>query len=339
VALHFDFKAIKAMPSITLPTMPIIYFLGVLIILSPCAQARLGWTLEQAKKEYGEPKKIDGNKVSFLTSGGRTVNILLDPKGIVQAVEITPVTRDEALNFKNEYGIGWVTTDKYPDYAIIPDAEWTKNRLGEIHGIEWNYFPKNQLLLMNTEAGQIFLSKEKARNALNSPITHTIPEIQSPQGVNTIKQIKRIYVDSLGEDGDSRLLRERVRTELSKIKYFSVVDSPSEAQGIIQGAVASKGFTSAYGSSASGQAYVTQETHYVTASTLRVIDAATGKTLWTWEFHPARVSFGPFAFGDTSISKSFARDLSKEVSGKEDDEEEDNNSTRNQRKTINPRGD
>lgn len=338
MALHSDFKAIKAMPSITLPNMPIVCFLGVLIILSPCAQARLGWTLEQAKKEYGEPKKIDGNKVSFLTTGGRTINILLDSKGTVQAVEITPVTRDEALNFKDEYGIGWVTTDKYPDYAIIPDAEWTKNRLGEIHGTEWNYFPKNQLLLMNTEAGQVFLSKEKAKNALNTPIAPTTLEVTAKQGVSSIRELRRIYVDSLGVDGDSRLLRERVRTELSKIKYFSVVDSPSEAQGIIQGAVASKGYTSAYGSSASGQAYLTQETHYVTASTLRVIDAATGKTLWTWEFHPARVSFGPIAFGDTSISKSFARDLAKEISGKEDDEE-DINSNRIQRKTINPRGD
>lgn len=314
------------------------FFLGFLIILTSPAQARLGWSLEQCIKEYGGPRSQIGNKACFITSGARTINVFLDSNGIVQVFEITPVSRSEALSFKSEYSTGWSTSEKYPDYSIIPDPEWIKTKLGDIHGTEWNYHPNIQLLIMNTEAGQIFLANEKTKNALNSPITQKIPEIQAPQGVSTIKQIRRLYVDNLGSDGDSRLLRERVRAELSKIKYFSVVDSPSEAQGIIQGAVASKGYTSAYGSSASGQAYVTQETHYVTASTLRVIDAATGKTLWTWEFHPARVSFGPFAFGDTSISKSFTRDLLKEISGKEDDEE-DNNSNRIQRKTINPRGD
>ena len=91
--------------------------IGFILALTSKAEARLGWTLEQSKKEYGEPKKIEGNKVSFLTPGGRTVNILLDPKGIVQALEITPVTRDEALNFKDEHGIGWVSTSLIDEYG------------------------------------------------------------------------------------------------------------------------------------------------------------------------------------------------------------------------------
>lgn len=335
MALHSDFKAIKAMPSITLPTMPIVYFLGVLIILSPCAQARLGWTLEQAKKEYGEPKKIDGNKVSFLTTGGRTVNILLDSKGTVQAVEIAPVTRDEALNFKDEYGIGWVTTDKYPDYAIIPDAEWTKNRLGEIHGTEWNYFPKNQLLLMNTEAGQIFLSKEKAKNALNTPITPATPEVTTKQGVSSIKQVRRIYVDSLGSDGESRLTREKIRAQLIKSKRFVVTDSPNTAQGVVQGAMATRSYTSAYGSSFEGQGWVSQGTTYSSNSTLRVVDAGSDRTLWTWEFEPAKVYWGPFGLGDTDIAKSFVRDLSEVVFG--DQAEQGDVSTSTGRRALGPK--
>lgn len=335
MALHSDFKAIKAMPSITLPNMPLVYFLGVFIILSPSAQARLGWTLEQAKKEYGEPKKIDGNKVSFLTSGGRTVNILLDPKGTVQAVEITPVTREEALNFKDEYGIGWVTTDKYPDYAIIPDAEWTKNRLGEIHGTEWNYFPKNQLLLMNTEAGQIFLSKEKAKNALNTPITPSTPEVTTKQGVSSIKQVRRIYVDSLGSDGESRLTREKIRAQLIKSKRFVVTDSPNTAQGVVQGAMATRSYTSAYGSSYEGQGWVSQGTTYSSNSTLRVVDAGSDRTLWTWEFEPAKVYWGPFGLGDTDIAKSFVRDLSEVVFGEQ--AEGHSPTTINGKKTLGPK--
>lgn len=310
-------------------------FIGFILALTSKTEARLGWTLEQSKKEYGEPKKIDGNKVSFLTTGGRTVNILLDSKGTVQAVEITPITRDEALNFKDEYGIGWVTTDKYPDYAIIPDAEWTKNRLGEIHGTEWNYFPKNQFLLMNTEAGQIFLSTEKAKNSLNTPITQTTPEVATTQGVSSIKQVRRIYVDSLGGDGESRLTREKIRAQLIKSKRFIVTDSPSEAQGIVQGAIATRSYTSAHGSSFEGQGWVRQDTSYKSNSTLRVIDAGSGKTLWTWEFEPAMVYWGPFGLGDTDIAKSFVRDLSEVIWGERTDG--DNATTSSGKKTLGPR--
>ena len=312
-----------------------VYFLVAFIVLCPCAQARLGWTLEQSKKEYGEPKKIEGNKVSFLTPGGRTVNILLDPKGTVQAVEITPITRDEALNFKDEYGIGWVTTEKYPDYAIIPDAEWTKNRLGEIHGTEWNYFPKNQLLLMNTEAGQIFLSKEKAKNSLNTPITPTTPEMTTKQGVSSIRQLRRIYVDSLGSDGESRLTREKIRAALIKSKRFVVTETRNEAQGVVQGAMATRSYTSAYGSSFEGQGWVSQGTTYSSNSTLRVVDAGSDRTLWTWEFEPAKVYWGPFGLGDTDIAKSFARDLSEVVFG--DQAEQGDVYTSTGRRTLMPK--
>lgn len=312
-----------------------VYFLWAFIVLCPCAQARLGWTLEQSKKEYGEPKKIEENKVSFLTPGGRTVNILLDPKGTVQAVEITPITRDEALNFKDEYGIGWVTTEKYPDYAIIPDAEWTKKRLGEIHGTEWNYFPKNQLLLMNTEAGQIFLSKEKAKNSLNTPITPATPEMTTKQGVSSIRQLRRIYVDSLGSDGESRLTREKIRVQLLKSKRFVVADSPNAAQGVVQGAMATRSYTSAHGSSFEGQGWVRQDTSYKSNSTLRVVDAESGKTLWTWQFEPATVYWGPIGLGDTDIAKSFARDLSEVVFG--DQAEQGDVSTSTGRRTLGPK--
>jgi hypothetical protein len=312
-----------------------VIFIALTFLLTSPSLARLGWTIDQCRKEYGDSKKTDGNKVSFLTSGGRTVNVLLDAKGIVQALEITPITRNEALNFKDEFGPGWITSDKYPDYSIIPDPEWAKNRIGDIHGTEWSYFPKNQLLLMNTEGGQIFLAKEKAQKSLNTPITPTTPEVTTTQGVSSIKQVRRIYVDSLGGDGESRLTREKIRAQLIKSKRFIVTDSPSEAQGIVQGAMATRSYTSAHGSSFEGQGWVRQDTSYKSNSTLRVVDAGSGKTLWTWEFEPATVYWGPFGLGDTDIAKSFVRDISEVVFGERTDEA--NTTTSSGKKALGPR--
>ena len=226
MASHVALRFFQTVTSIQRTTLPLLGFFGVTALLTLPAQARLGWTLEQCIKEYGEPKNTNANKVSFLTAGGRTVNILLDSKGLVQALEITPITQEEALSFKGEYGIGWVTTDKQPDYSIIPDAEWAKTRVGEMHGVEWNYFPKNKLMLMNTGAAQIFFAKEKAKSALNSPITPAPNEVATSQGVSSIRQVRRIYVESLGSDGESRLTREKIRAQLIKSKRFVVMTRP-----------------------------------------------------------------------------------------------------------------
>lgn len=298
------------------------------------SHARLGWSLEQCKKEYGTLKISEGNKFSFLTGGGRTVSVMVDGKQIVQALEITPITRNEALNFKNEYGVGWVTTEKYPDYSIVPSPEWLKAKVGDIHGTEWNYYPKNQLLLMNTEEGGKFLAKEKAKFALDTPVSAPTPDVSSRKSISSIKQVRKIYVGNLGADGESRLTREKIRAQLLKSKRFTVTDSPSDAQGIVEGAMATRGYTSAYGSSVDGQGWVSQGTTYTSNSTLRVTDAGTGRTLWTWEFQPAKVYWGPFGLGDTDIAKSFVRDLSEVVFG---EQEADQGSTPTGRKTLGPK--
>ena len=334
MALHVAFRPLQTLTLHKALALPLLGFFGVTALLTLPAQARLGWTLDQCIKEYGEPKNTNANKVSFLTAGGRTVNILLDSKGLVQAIEITPINRDEALSFKGEYGIGWVTTDKHPDYSIIPDAEWAKTRVGEMHGVEWNYFPKNKLMLMNTGAAQISFAKEKAKNALNYPITPAANEVATSQGVSSIRQVRRIYVESLGSDGESRLTREKIRAQLIKSKRFVVTDSPSDAQAVVQGAMATRGYTSAYGSSFDGQGWVSQGTTYSSNSTLRVCAIGSGKTLWTWEFEPAKVYWGPFGLGDTDIAKSFVRDLGKIAFG---DESESGNTTSTGSRTVGPR--
>ena len=87
MAVHVAFRPLQAL------TIPLLVVFGVTALLTMPAHARLGWTLDQCIKEYGEPKNTNANKVSFLTAGGRTVNILLDSKGLVQAIEITPINR------------------------------------------------------------------------------------------------------------------------------------------------------------------------------------------------------------------------------------------------------
>jgi hypothetical protein len=203
-----------------------------------------------------------------------------------------------------------------------------------MHGVEWNYFPKNKLMLMNTGAAQIFFAKEKAKSALNNPITPAANEAATSQGVSSIRQVRRIYVESLGSDGESRLTREKIRAQLIKSKRFVVTDSPSDAQAIVQGAMATRGYTSAYGSSFDGQGWVSQGTTYSSNSTLRVCAIGSGKTLWTWEFEPAKVYWGPFGLGDTDIAKSFVRDLDKIVFG---DDSESGNTRPSETRTLGPR--
>ena len=303
-----------------IPTIYGYFLFGILLTCPLSVEARLGWTLDQCKKEYGTLKQTEDNMNSFVTGGGRTVNILVDSKGIAQALEITPLSREEAINFKNEYGAGWVTPEKFPDYSIIPSPEWLKKSAGDIHGTEWNYYPKAKVMLMNTEAGQMFLAKQKATAALVSPMQQETTEISKPKGVSSIRQVRKVYVGNLGFDAESRLAEERIRSLLLKSKRFTVTDNASDAQAVVQGAVATRSYTRAYGSSFEGQGYVSQGTSYSSNGTLRVSDTSTGKTLWTWEFKPAKVSYGPFAFGDTDLSKSFVRDLTEVVYGNTDTE-------------------
>ena len=170
-----------------------ILLFGLLLICPMIVEARLGWNLDQCKKEYGVLKKNDENMYCFETTGGRTVNILVDEKGFVQALEISPLSRDEAASFKNEFGTGWITTEKYPDYSIIPSPEWVKNKVGDIHGTEWNYYPKPKVMQMNTAAGQTYLAKLRAKVALNSPMKPEAYEKDEPKGVSSIRQVRKIY--------------------------------------------------------------------------------------------------------------------------------------------------
>jgi hypothetical protein len=268
--------------------------------------ARLGWSLEQCKKEYGKPYLMEEDKVSFRTSGGRTVIVYLDSKKIVQVFDVFPVNKSEALFFKDELGSSWLTSEKYPDIALM-------------QGIQWTYLPSKRRVSLSSQAGQALTAKKLAGWILTQPATDEapvpVPAVESPKGLTSPRQIRRVFVASLGDDGESRLLREKVRAELLKTKKFEVVDAPTAAQAIVQGAVATRSYTSAYGSSFEGDGWVKQDTTFVTSSTLRVTDSLTDKTLWTWEYQPARFAFGPFAFGDTSVSKAFARDLVKVVYG------------------------
>src|SRR5215471_15340677 len=54
----------------------------------------------------------------------------------------------------------------------------------------------------------------------------------SVQGVQRIQDVKKIYVDSLGDD----LIRSKIITELVKSNQFEVVVTPEKADAVLMGA-------------------------------------------------------------------------------------------------------
>jgi hypothetical protein len=56
------------------------------------------------------------------------------------------------------------------------------------------------------------------------------------QSIPTLKAVKKIYVDELGTQTESLLIREKIRMRLAKSKRFSVVEQAKDADAILTGA-------------------------------------------------------------------------------------------------------
>ena len=108
-----------------IPTIYGYFLFGILLTCPLSVEARLGWTLDQCKKEYGTLKQTEGNMNSFVTGGGRTVNILVDSKEeggvIVNTIKsglfVFLIKICQWGNFRNEASL--FSYFRYPDRECI----------------------------------------------------------------------------------------------------------------------------------------------------------------------------------------------------------------------------
>jgi hypothetical protein len=95
----------------------------------------------------------------------------------------------------------------------------------------------------------------------------------------SLPQICSLYIDELGRESGADIIRERIRGRLERSSRFQIVQSATSADAILTGAAAIEQHT-----------YVHEGTggsHWRGAGLFRVVDAATGQTIWNFEYRPA----------------------------------------------------
>jgi hypothetical protein len=304
------------------------YFLYLAFLFPLTLHARLGWTIEQCKKEYGVIVQAETNGIEFKTQGGRSVKVIIGSDGKVDAFQIMPLNNVEAMAFRKEVRADWtreiegdslLPKDKSSCIVFVaPRSSEAKGKAGEL---TWRYNATNQIMIMTTSEGEALLAEDMASTALSSPLTSPVVPVSAKEMQETksqqvgLRSIRRIFVGNLGQDADSLLTQERIRKELIKSGRFTVVSDLGDAQAAINGAVSVKGFTYGKGSSYNGQGFVKQNTAYQANAVLRVVGTSSGSTLWTWEFKPTSFYVGGMPIGDSDVAECFVRDFTKIVFG------------------------
>ena len=100
-----------------------------------------------------------------------------------------------------------------------------------------------------------------------------------------LNNVKTIYVDDLGRQSKSDLIREKLIAYFNKTTRFKIVNTPAEADAVLTGTASVE--TAGKGriiNPATGKAASNKEiSRYGTAS-LKLVDTKTKKVSWTFEF-------------------------------------------------------
>jgi hypothetical protein len=115
----------------------------------------------------------------------------------------------------------------------------------------------------------------------------SISTIPQPQQLG---QIRTIYIEELGAEDGSDLVREKIRLELSKTDRFTVVERPDQADAVLRGTAGV----------ASPQRQGT--TRYSGTGVLRLVERETERTVWVFEYIPS-------TGGPRSVSTKVAQEL------------------------------
>ena len=122
------------------------------------------------------------------------------------------------------------------------------------------------------------------------PACQTTPGV-SPQAVQDLPRlasVKSIYIEDLGKEKDadliegSSLVRDKISTELARSGRFSVVQSPQEADAVLNGLA---GFEKWYHGMEGFLGFEGDlDTHYLGVGHFRLVESNTKETIWTHEY-------------------------------------------------------
>jgi TolB-like protein len=106
--------------------------------------------------------------------------------------------------------------------------------------------------------------------------------------LNRLASVKSIYIEDLGKEKDADLIegsgivREEIRTRLAQSGRFSVVQSPQEADAILEGLAGFEkwyhGMEGFYGLEGD------LDTHYLGVGHFRLLDSRSKQIIWTHEY-------------------------------------------------------
>jgi archaeosine-15-forming tRNA-guanine transglycosylase len=125
------------------------------------------------------------------------------------------------------------------------------------------------------------------------------------QTVDSIKNVRSIFVDSLGREAGGDLIREKIIARLVKTGRIVVTEDPSQADAVLKGVGQVSSRT--YASTVNGN--VTADTRYSATAILRLL-GRDGKILWMTEAKP-----GYFKYGSQSsaVADKVVKELMREI--------------------------
>ena len=105
------------------------------------------------------------------------------------------------------------------------------------------------------------------------------------QEVSKLEGIRRIYIDELGREEGSDLVREKLRVRLMKSERFVVVERRDLADAILTGvAGVERKYNSTVTTSATGNVSGGGTTTFSGVGVLRLVDVKSEETIWVFEY-------------------------------------------------------
>jgi len=136
-------------------------------------------------------------------------------------------------------------------------------------------------------------------NAIFSKNKIAQPVEEYPSLVN----IKKVYIDRLGNEEGVGLVSEKIRLRMMKSMRFSVVEVPEPADAILKGVAGVERSIRGGGYVSEGQGSSSVKTTYTGFVVLRLVDAKTSETIWSFEYRERCRKSASSCVADATVDK------------------------------------
>jgi hypothetical protein len=111
--------------------------------------------------------------------------------------------------------------------------------------------------------------------------------VANAQDAPKLKQITRIYVDRLGDEESSDLVREKIKIRIVKSKRFTLVEDVENADAILTGSAGTqRRQVGSISSDGKGAVSGRENTVYTGVGALRLVLVKSKETVWVYEYKP-----------------------------------------------------